>query len=227
MDINKLLSLDIGYPGISFGYHSWALAGYLSALDNFIELAKEQYKVRASHELSTRRNEFSPGEYDQKQLQIVELADDHIPRYARLSALVPIWGIFEVTVSDITDYASSRSKSRLRLKDIRANTFEDKVEMYYDGVLGVSLPWSAEEKAAIRHLHTIRNAVAHRNGQFSDASKDRRTEIERAVVSVRGVTFRGSELVVESAYLQEAAELVFRMLGALNQVISDRWAYLE
>jgi hypothetical protein len=47
------------------------------------------------------------------------------------------------------------------------------------------------------------------------------------VASVRGVIFGGSELVIESAYLQEAAELVFRMLGALNQLIADRYAYIE
>lgn len=115
----------------------------------------------------------------------------------------------------------------LRLKDIRANTFENQVEKYYAGVLGIPLPWSTGEKDAIRHLHTIRNAVAHRNGQFSDVSEERRTEIEKAVASVRGVIFGGSELVIESAYLQEAAELVFRMLGALNQLIADRYAYIE
>ena len=30
MDFNKLMKLDLSYPGVSFGYHSWSLGIYLA-----------------------------------------------------------------------------------------------------------------------------------------------------------------------------------------------------
>ena len=41
IDLEKLMKLDMSYPGISFGYHSWALGAYLDSLENFIGIAKD------------------------------------------------------------------------------------------------------------------------------------------------------------------------------------------
>src|SRR3989344_7289934 len=156
-DLEKLLRLDLGYPGISFGYHSWALGAYLDSLENFIGIAQEQYRVRAKRGLEKKRNELEPEEYSQEERYIDEAADEHIPRYARMSALIPIWGLFESSVTDITFYVSRREKTKLQLKEIRAKNFRDQVQKYYDGVLGLNFPWSSDEKAKIATLHTVRN----------------------------------------------------------------------
>ena len=69
------MNLDMSYPGISFGYHSWALGAYLDSLEKFIGIAKDQYRTRAMHELKKRKNEFEPGEYYQQKLNEVDEAE--------------------------------------------------------------------------------------------------------------------------------------------------------
>ena len=51
MDIDKLMKLDLSYPGISFGYHSWSLGIYIESLEDFISHAADQYRLRAKREL--------------------------------------------------------------------------------------------------------------------------------------------------------------------------------
>jgi hypothetical protein len=223
IDLDRLFRIDWSYPGLSFGYHSWALGVYLESMESFVGVAKEQYRVRARHALERRRAEFHPDELLQKQSEVDEAADLHIPRYARMCALVPIWGFFEVTVSDITQYIATRESAELKLKDIRASTFELQVEKYFAGVLRLPLPWSDNDRCGLRDLHVIRNAIAHRNGQYRDAGPERRKEIERAVANVSDVKFHGNQLEVGARYVEASAELVFRVLEQLNALVVARY----
>jgi len=84
IDLEKLMRLDMGYPGLSFGYHSWALGAYLDSLEQFVSFAQEQYRLRAKCDLEKRKDEYEPEQYAQEEGLIDEAADEHIPRYARM-----------------------------------------------------------------------------------------------------------------------------------------------
>jgi hypothetical protein len=222
IDLEKLLQMELGYPGISFGYHAWALGAYLESLEHIVGLAQEQYQVRGEKDLEKRRDEFEPEELVQRLDEVKEAAHEHIPRYARLSALIPIWGLFESSVEDITAYVAKRAGVKLKLNEIRAENFLVKVQKYYAGVLEIPLPWSKQDNDEAATLYEIRNAIAHRNGQFRDAPPEKRRKIEALVARTAGVVMHRNQLVVQAEYLEHAAELVFRMIGDLNQVIIDR-----
>jgi hypothetical protein len=140
-----------------------------------------------------------------------------------MAALVPIWGLFESSITDITTYVSTREGTRIQLKEIHAQNFREQIEKYYDGVLELPLPWSKEEKENIAILHSVRNAVAHRNGHFSDAPPDRITELKKAVKDTPGLSILGGDLVVSAEYVRSSAELVFKVVGDLNQMVKDRY----
>ena len=139
-----------------------------------------------------------------------------------MAALIPIWGLFESSITDITTYVSEREAAKLQLREIRGN-FRERVEKYYAGVLGLPLPWSKEENEQIATLNTIRNAVAHRNGHYLDVPPDQKKEVEKAVKNTPGLSIRGGDLVVSAEYVRYAAELVFKVVGDLNQMVSDRY----
>ena len=130
MDLDKLLRLDISYPGISFGYHSWALGVYLESLEEFIGYAGEQYRLRAKRALDARKDELGEVEYMQEAGYVDEAAEEHIPGYARMSAVVLLWGIFESTVFDITAYVARRESAPLKLREIRSDSFLKQVQKY-------------------------------------------------------------------------------------------------
>ena len=228
IDLDKLMKLDMGYPGISFGYHSWALGAYLDSLESFIGIAKEQYRTRAKHDLEKRKEEFEPEEYYQQKLnEIDEAADEHIPRFARMAAIVPLWGIFELTVSDITNYISEKENAKLKLKEIKAGNIIEQINKYYEGVLKISLPWSESEIKKISLFYKIRNAVAHRNGQLQDDTEQHKKEIKNAVSKIDGVEMHGYQLEVTNGYISTSTDLVFKMIESLNQLACNRYDTLE
>jgi hypothetical protein len=228
VDLEKLMKLDMGYPGISFGYHSWALGAYLDSLENFIGIAKEQYRTRAKHDLEKRKDENEPEDYYNQNLnEIDEAADEHIPRYARMAAIVPLWGIFELTIIDITNYIARKESAKLKLKEIKAGNIIEQITKYYGGVLNITLPWSDAQIKEITLFYIIRNAVAHRNGQYQDDTEQRKREIKSAVSKIDGVYLHGFELHISGEYIEASTNLVFTMIADLNQLACNRYDALE
>lgn len=223
IDLEELMRLDLAYPWLSSGYDSWALVVYLETLEEFIGLAQEQFRLRAKRELERIQHTYDPDEYSQELGLINQAAYEHIPRYAHMSALVPICGIFESTVSDMTGYVSRREKATIKLREICANNFAEQVNKYYDGVLKITLPWSEEQRKQIGTLYAVRRVIAHRNGQFLDEPQARKDEIEKIANETSGLSTQGSTLVISAGYVSSAAELVFNLLGKLNQMVGERY----
>ena len=223
MDLEKLMKLDLSYPGISFGYYSWGLGIYLETLEDFISHAANEYRRRARKKLDERVADLEEEMYFQELNYIDEAAEEHIPSYARMSAIVLIWGIFESTVSDIARYIARREGTALKLRNVRANGFVTQIDRYFSDVLGIHLPWTPAQVESLRRLKDIRDAVAHRNGKFMDAPKESRLKIENIAGQVAGVNASGSQLTVGREYVESSTALVFSTIESLNALMSSRY----
>lgn len=227
MNLEKFLETDLTYPGISFGYHSWSLRIYLENLEEFIAHTGDQYRLRAARALDNRKDELGDEMYHQELGYIDEAAEQRVPGYARMSAIVLLWGMFEITVSDMARYLARREAVSLRLRDIRKDSFMQQVQKYYEYVLGIQLPWTELQKRDARSLYIIRNAIAHRYGQYMDATEEQRESFRKEIQGVPGVKLQGSELVISREYVQSASELVFTMLENLNDSVCARYDNLS
>lgn len=223
MDLDKLMKLDLSYPGISFGYRSWSLGAYIESMEDFISHASDQYRHQAKRELGFRVDDLPDELYVQELEYIDEAADEHIPAYARMAAIVLICGLLESMVFDIARYLAKKENVSLHLNDIRANGFIMRVRKYFGNVLHIELPWTEFEMASARNLKQIRDAIAHRNGHFGDASADRKMRIRCVVKQLKGVGLAGSQLKVSGEYVASSAELVFTMINSLNALVSSRY----
>ena len=224
LDFEQLLNVDLSYPGISFGYESWALDNYLKVLEDQISHAKDQYRLRAERELDKSKETLEREEYWSKLSQIEDAAEKQIPRFFRIGALIPIWGLFESFLSDFATWVGKRESIGVSFRDVRASNFRGQVEKYFDGILRIDLPWSTEERERLGYLQELRNFVAHRNGRLMDLPPEKEREIKALIAKVPGVGVEDSALVVSDAYVREAA-LVFQLVGRHNQKIADRYAY--
>lgn len=56
LDFKQLLNLDLSYPGISFGYESWALDSYLQVLEHQISHARESLSAIFVHRIFAARS---------------------------------------------------------------------------------------------------------------------------------------------------------------------------
>ncbi|MFZ5556332.1 MAG: hypothetical protein ACOZDY_06350 [Pseudomonadota bacterium] len=223
IDLEKLMNLDLSYPGFSFGYESWALDSYLKVLDDHLAFAQDQYRLRARRELESREGDLHPDQYGSELTAIDEAAEIQIPRFFRIGALVPIWGLFESFVSDIAGWVGRREGLGLPLRDVRANNFRSQIEKYFEGVLHIDLPWTPEERERLRCLQELRNFIAHRNGRLMDLPPDKEKEIRDLVAKINGVTIECRAVVVSGAYISEACALVFKLVSSLSKLIAERY----
>ena len=223
LSIEQLLNSDRDFPGISFGYESWALPSYLNVLEDQISHAQAQFRLRAERELEKERDKLEHHEYGARLSEIDEAADRQIPRFFRIGALVPIWGLFESFLTDFAVYVGRREKIGLAFRDVRANNFRSQVEKYFEGVLRIQLPWSAQERERLGQLQELRNFIAHRNGRLMDLSPEKEKEVTALVAKVSGVEIEGSTVVVSPAYITEAAALVIELVGRLTLELADRY----
>lgn len=227
MDLDRLLKIDVDYPGISFGYHSWSVRVYLENLEEFITHTGDQYRLRAERALCNQRHVLDNEVYHQELGYIDQAADERIPGYARMSAVVLLWGMFEATVSDMAGYLARREAVSKELRDIRGGGFLYKTQRYYERVLGIQLPWTESQKQGAQSVCFIRNAIAHRYGQYMSATEKDKERLRNRIQRVPGVELRGSELVISREYLRSASDLVFTMLEDLNDAVCARYKDLS
>jgi len=224
LDREQLRNLDLGFPGIFFGYESWALKIYLQIVEEQISHAQAQYRLRSEHRLENEAGSLESDEICAQLSEIDEAVELQIPRFFRIGALVPIWGLFESFLTDFAIYVGKREDIHLALRDIKANNFRNQIEKYFEGVLRIHLPWSEQERECLGQLQQLRNFIAHRNGRLMDIPAEKEREIKTLVAKIQGVEIQDSTVVVSSAYISEAAKLVFALVGRFSQQLEDRYA---
>ena len=168
-------------------------------------------------------DELEEYEYMQEANYINEAAEHHIPGYARMSAVVLLWGMFESTVTDVARYVQMREKRPLRLEDVRGNNFLDGARKYYGAVLDIELPWTDADIQDAQALCAIQNKIAHRNGQFMDAPEIEKHSFAKKIRNIPGVEVKGNHLMVTPQYVDAAARLVFGMLENLHELVCGRY----
>ena len=158
--------------------------------------------------------------YIQELAHINEAAERHIPNYARMSVILFLSGIFEFTVTDIVAYVTQRERVALKFRDIRGKSLTEGIKKYFEYVLIIEFPWSEEEIYNLEILNAMRDAIAHRNGQFMDATPERIKSISDAVQHTPSAEFVGGRLIVSEEYVSLSANLVFSILESLNVMIA-------
>ena len=219
----QFLNLDISFPGISFGYESWALESYLNVLENQILHARDQYRLRAERELENQKAELEHHEYGERLFEIDEAADKQIPRFFRIGAVISIWGLFESFINDFAVYVREREKVGLSFRDIRAENFRTQIEKYFEKVVRIDIPWTLGERERLGHLQDLRNFLAHRNGRLMDLPPDAEKKIKELVSKIQGVAVEGRTVVVTPEYIELAKQLVFDTVGRFSQQLADKY----
>ena len=219
----QFLNLDISFPGISFGYESWALDSYLKVLDDQIAHARDQYRLRAERQLENQKGELERLEYSQQLMQIDEAADAQIPRFFRIGAVVSIWGLFESFLTDFAVYVGKREKVGLSFKEVKADNFRDQIRKYFEKVVRVDVPWSSDEWSRLGQLQDLRNVLAHRNGRLMDLPQEQEEKVKKLVARISGVSIDGSTVVVGPEYISSASKLVFETVGRFSQQLANKY----
>ena len=221
LELDNLGRLYLNDPRIDFGYESWALKTYLSTLEEYLSFAHDQYRLRASRHLEKRATNLDPDEFSEQQRVIDDAAEKQIPRFFRMGALIPIWGLFESTVLDISRFVGQREKGAVSFSTDIHIAFCVRVKEYLEK-LQVALPWTNDELARLGHLLRVRNLVVHNNGRLTGLNEDacKKKKEELTTLNLR---FEDDDLAVSADYLNEVAALVTGVLTKLCISIAERY----
>ena len=92
LDLKTLLKLPADYPGFDFAYEKWAMEIYLKVLEDYLPQAQDQYRSSARRELMEQFGDHWTEEMKHEASEIDQAADREIPRFFRISAIMPIGG---------------------------------------------------------------------------------------------------------------------------------------
>ena len=216
-------NLSAAYPGLAVGYECDALWSYLNVLEEQIEHARVQYRLRSERALHRGGSKYSHEEFGEKLLELDRIADSHIPRFFRSGATVAIWGLFETSMSDFASYARDKENAPLKLGDIKAHNFRDQVYKYFSGALHIQLPWTKEQRDQLENLQKFRNQIAHKNGRIDTLSAEEMKKFRQIVSRTPEVAIEHDTLIVSGKYVNQSAELVTEVINALHKDFALRY----
>ena len=146
---------------------------------------------------------------------IDEYIDEDLPRLFFSPVLVQLWAVFESAITEISKYVKEQQGELRSIEDVKrgANDF-DRIEKYYEDVLGFSLIQIDGAKAQLDMLLLARNAVAHSNGRIEAIESKRLSrlhEMERRNEGVR----------IGSHYISFYIGFVRQMAHTVSSVVED------
>ena len=140
--IERLLNFDLSFPSVEIAAELSALETHISLLKDFVPTIQDQYRLRAKREVE-RKSLPDDMMYEEEQY-IEHVRENVIPRAFFNSVLVMIWAAYESGMTDIATYLGKKESCHLSLSDIRARDFKGRLEKYFQGVLGLTLPINRE-----------------------------------------------------------------------------------
>jgi len=132
------------------------------------------------------------------------------------TALIAIWATYESVVNRCARRIQRARKLRLRLRDIKGDTFLDQADKYFDGVLGFKLHIDETTPERLEILYGLRNALAHANGQLEDVKDHLRPQVTKWVSTLQGLKEFSGNIIVSIEFVERALDIVKKALEDLS-----------
>lgn len=184
----------------------------LGALDDYIKLLEEQLggliEQEQRHFDAKIQKEIYQIDEAERQFAYQELYEhiEHLlPRFFRNPLLVTLWATFESAIIEIAEYLRNGKELKLRISDIRGDSFLKQARKYYDHILNFSLCVKPEPLGRLEMLRILRNAVAHSNSRINAVRSDEdRKKIGAWVDQKVGISLKFQTLIFSEKFIKEA-----------------------
>ena len=134
------------------------------------------------------------------------------------------WAAFEMASVEIATYVRRKEKVRLRLSDLRSNGWE-KLQLYLETIWNKEIAISDVDANRIKRLQTVRNLLAHANGNLGfERDGKRHTEIQKLIESNVGVSLHEDDILVSENYLRESSRSLVAVINILLEEIANRYS---
>ena len=209
--------MDIRYPGIEIKVELIVLQAYLSQIENGVKSVCESY-------ISEEKKKYPKSEYHEYQ-HIYHIAEDEMPRIIRIPFIVTIYAIFENSVARLLDYAKMKEEKDLSLKDINGKSPISTQNKYMKHVLDYEYQFSNKIMEEIGQINTVRNYIAHCNGNIGSLSEDKIKKLKNISGKVIGLSIESDVIDISYQYLESSMRTVESSLRELMSYMESRYGF--
>ncbi|MEJ2426398.1 MAG: hypothetical protein P8101_18485, partial [Candidatus Thiodiazotropha sp.] len=193
------------------------LQAYLSQMESGVKSVCDSY-------ISEELKKYTDAEYHEYQ-HIYQIAEDEMPRIIRIPFIVTIYAIFENSVSRLLDYAKMKEEKELSLKDINGKSTISTQNKYMKNVLGYEYQFSNKIMEDIGQINTVRNYIAHCNGNIGSLSDDKIKKLESISGKAVGLSIESGVIDISYQYLESSMHTVESSLRELMSYMESRYGF--
>lgn len=216
----KIFNVDFRYPGIDIKVEMSILKDYLAHLESGVHEIGEQYTLR-------ERSKYQGCEYDEYR-HIYDIAEEEFPRLIKLPFLVTIHTAFESSVVRLLNYAKTKERVGLSLKDLdNRQSNVKKFNKYLKYILSYDFSFDGKFVNDFANLSKVRNCVAHANGVFEALSKEHQDGINNLIDRSIGVSQTSGGIDVSYEFLRESIESVSSAVESLMEFMELRYGFYQ
>ncbi|BFL82824.1 hypothetical protein MO387_06620 [Shewanella sp. N2AIL] len=212
-----ILNMDFRYPGIEIKVELIVLQAYLSQIENGVKSVCESY-------ISAEMKKYSDSDCHEYQ-HVYQIAEDEMPRIIRIPFIVTIYAIFENSVARLLDYAKMKEEKELSLKDINGKSPISTQNKYMKHVLGYEYQFSKKIMQDIGEINTVRNYIAHCNGNIGSLSEDKIEKLKSISGKVVGLSIESDVIDISYQYLESSMHTIESSLRELMSYMESRYGF--
>lgn len=212
-----ILNMDFRYPGIEIKVELIVLQAYLSQIENGVKSVCESY-------ISAEMKKYSDSDFHEYQ-HVYQIAEDEMPRIIRIPFIVTIYAIFENSVARLLDYAKMKEEKELSLKDINGKSPISTQNKYMKHVLGYEYQFSNKIMRDIGQINTVRNYIAHCNGNIGSLSEDKIKKLKSISGKVVGLSIEPDVIDISYQYLESSMHTIESSLRELMSYMESRYGF--
>lgn len=193
----------------------------LNALEDHYELIKEQIANLSEIEKKSldeyrKKERLTPDdpEWDVARYECNNKVDFLLPRFFWGAFIVSLYAVFETSIIEIARLLQKAQNQEISITDLKGDFFE-RANKYYKHVLHFELCSDAKTWQRIKHLASVRHAIAHANGRIDMLNEKNSKTIKELERQNIGISSSKDYLLLDSTFVKETFLKVKSMLENL------------
>ena len=191
---------------IPFFVNNQSFQIYLDEIEQYYKTLKSQIE-NLQNDLNTKINKLRKTSTTNEQAEAIfdetceqyKMNEDTVKRYFRYSVVIQIYTLIEDRLNNICDFLCKQKQKKISCKDLYGNGSYRALN-YLKKVFSISLGKPDED--FINSTNTIRNAIAHTNGNLTEESAEMTKKIKKIVNKEKGISIdTNNRLDISDTYI--------------------------
>lgn len=178
---------------ITVGVELAMLSNHVNNLEKYENLLNESIEIdRGRHLSNLSANEERMGMYREIDFHYESMKEE-VARVLNNPIVVSLWGTVEAITELCCEYVRNEKKLLFGFDDLTGRSLIVKTKKYLNEYSNLEVNFS--EQAKLDDIKTIRNIIAHSNGNISACDKKKKEKIRKLLIRNQGIDISPDEVL--------------------------------